>query len=522
MKKLVIIPSLVFLLVFFYMPVMYVIRLGLNFESLRDVLTNEYHLRVIGFTFIQAALSTLLTLAIGLPGAYIFARYEFPGKSILKAIMTIPFVMPSVMVALGFIVLFGKSGPLGWMNVLYSWKAIILAHAFYNFPVVVRMVSALLERVNPHYEEAAMTLGAKGLILFRKITLPLILPGILSSALLTFTFSFMSFSIPLILGGYKYTTLEVDIFTSIMVLLDFKTGSSLALLQMILSLIFIYAYLKTLDLYAKREEQKIFRRCEKPKGLALIGTLLYFLLTSLFILGPLVAVLYDSLAFNGTISLEWYRRAFSPRYNPMFGTSVPRTIVNSLFFGIITVTISLLVAIPLSYSLTKWKFRGKSLVDALATLPLASSPVILGLGYLLLFRKSSLYGSWILVGIAHSIVAYPFVLRAVSSSLVKIRENLFEAALTLGAKEFIAFFKVELPLALRGIIVGAIFAFAISIAELATTYMLAKPEYTTLTLAIYKFISSRQFGPASALATILMIISGISFILIEKTGEEVW
>ncbi|AMM54847.1 ABC transporter permease [Pyrococcus kukulkanii] len=515
-------PAFAFLLIFFYLPLLSVIGLGFDPRAIIQILSDSYHKRIISFTFAQALASTLLTLAIGLPGAYVFGKYDFPGKRILKAIMTIPFVMPSVMVALGFILLFGKGGPFGGLDILYSWKAIVLAHAFYNFPIVVRMVSALIERVNPSYEEVAMTLGAKGFTLFRKVTLPLIMPGILASALLTFTFSFMSFSIPLILGGYRYATLEVDIFTSAMVMLDFKTASSLALLQILLSLAFMYLYLKALQLYAKREEQKVMRKPERITLRTALWAVPYFLLVSILILGPLIAVIYDSLFYTGSFSLEMYRRAFSQEYNPMFGTTVVRTIANSIFFGVLTVVISTLVALPLSYSLVKWRFKGKVIADALATLPLASSPVILGLGYLLIFRRTPLYGSWVVVALAHSIVAYPFVLRAVSSALVKIKENLYEAALTLGANEERAFLKVELPLASKGIIVGAIFAFAMSIAELATTYMLARPEYTTLTLAIYKFLSSRQFGPASALAVVLMAISGVSFALIERMGEEVW
>ncbi|RLF75259.1 iron ABC transporter permease, partial [Thermococci archaeon] len=117
---------------------------------------------------------------------------------------------------------------------------------------------------------------------------------------------------------------------------------------------------------------------------------------------------------------------------------------------------------------------------------------------------------------------YPFVLRAISTVLKKIKPSLKEAAMSLGANELKAFLKVELPLAFGGIVVGAIFAFAMSIAELGATYMIYKPEYTTITIAIYRFLGSRQFGPASAMSVILMMVSTIAFILIERTGEEIW
>ncbi len=532
-----ILVPLAFLLVFFYVPLVSIIKTGLwengfTLKYISAVLQNDYHRHVILFTVEQAIASTLLTLAFGLPGAYIFAKYDFPGKRLIRAILTVPFVMPGIMVALGYILLFGRDGIITGLfghdlGILYSWKGILLAHAFYNFPIVIRMVSSLWQRVNPHYEEAAMALGARGWRLFWRVTLPMISPAIFASAMLTFVFCFLSFSIPLIIGGYQYATIEVDIFTSIMTLLDFKTGSALAIIQITLSVVFMYLYLRSLDAYARREEQKVLR---KPvpftrrdwlslKGLAIA---LYSFLVFVFIVSPLLAVLYDSLRFNGHWSLEWYRRVFSAEYNPMFGATTLDAIRNSLAFGFTTVVLSLLVALPIAYALHRWNFTGKRLFDVMVMLPLASSPITLGLGYVRVFHATPLYYTFWIVAVAHTIIAYPFVLRAVSTSLKKIRPNLFEAALSLGAREWKAFLKVELPLALGGVIVGAIFAFAISIAELGATYMLAKPEYTTMTVAIYKFLGARQFGSASALSVLLMVVSMAGFLTIEGVGEEVW
>ncbi|ASJ09854.1 ABC transporter [Thermococcus sp. P6] len=537
LSKIFLLVPITFLLVFFYLPLASILKTGLwdggfTLRYLLSVLSNEYHRRVILFTISQAIGSTLLTLLLGLPGAYIFAKYDFPGKGLVKAILTVPFVMPSVMVALGFILLFGKSGILTDiigrdLGIVYSWKGILLAHAFYNFPVVVRMVSSLWQRVNPHYEEAAMSLGARGWRLFWRVTLPLISPAIFASAMLTFVFCFLSFSIPLIIGGYHYATMEVDIFTSIMVLLDFRTGAAVAIIQITLSMGFMYLYLRALDAYARREEQRVFRKpipFTRRDWLSIKGLLvgLYSLIVFIFIVSPLLAVLYDSLRFNDSWSLENYRRMLSPEYNPMFGTTTLDVVRNSLTFGAATVFLSILVALPVSYALHRWNFRGKRLFDVLIMLPLGSSAVTLGLGYIRLFHATPLYFTpWIIIA-AHTVIAYPFVLRAVSTSLKKIKPNLREAALSLGAKEWTAFLRVELPLALGGVIVGAIFAFAMSIAELGATYMLAKPEYTTMTVAIYKFLGSRQFGPASALAVLLMVVSTFAFLIIERVGEEAW
>jgi len=345
--------------------------------------------------------------------------------------------------------------------------------------------------------------------------------------MLTFVFCFLSFSIPLIIGGYRYATIEVDIFTSIMVLLDFKTGSALVIIQIALSMAFMYVYLRSLDAYAKREEQRVLQRPMKLvsrdffslKGL---GIIFYSVLVFIFIVAPLLAIVYDSLLFNGHLSLENYRRVFSTRYNPMFGVSTLGAIKNSLLFGFTTVLVSILVALPLAYLLNRWDFKGKRVLDVLAMLPLASSPVTVALGYVMVFQTTPLYYTFWIVAVAHAIIAYPFVFRSLSTGLGKIKRNLREAALTLGAGEWVAFLRVELPLALGSLIVGAIFAFAMSVAELGATYMLAKPEYTTMSLAVYKFLGARHFGSASALSVVLMAISALGFLIIERIGEEVW
>ncbi len=531
---LILLPSLVFLILFFYYPIALILKDGLSLSALHYVLSDEYYRHVILFTVEQAVGSTLLTLALGLPGAYIFAKYDFPGKRFLKALLTVPFVMPSIMVALGFIILFGQNGLITNLlgrdpGILYSWRGILLAHAFYNFPVVVRMVSSLWQRINPHYEEAAMSLGARGFTLFRKVTLPMLYPGILASAMLTFIFSFLSFSIPLIIGGYRYGTIEVAIFTEIMTLLDFRTGSALAVIQLSMSFAFMYIYLKSLELYSRTEEQRVFQRPSKLslrellslRGLAMVA---YSVLVVLFILAPLFAVLYDSLTRDGSFTLEWYRHLIDSRYNPLFASDSLHAVGYTFLFGFSTVFLSLLISLPVAYALRRWSFPGKRLFDALVMLPLGSSAIVIGLGYIRAFHKEPLMllGSPYLIVFAHTVIAYPFVLRALSAALGKIKPSLREAAMSLGANDLRSFLKVELPLAAGGLLVGAVFAFAMSLAELGATYMIYVPKYTTVTIAIYSYLGSRQFGPASAMAVVLMAVSLAGFLIIERTGEEVW
>ncbi len=524
---------LVFLAIFFYYPMFTILKLGLwngspTLSYIKDILENPYHRHVIIFTLEQAAASTALTLILGIPGAYIFAKYDFPGKRILKAFMTVPFVMPSIMVALGFLLLFGRNGLFEDIfgtnfGILYSWKAIILANTFYNFPVVLRMVSALWQRINPHYEEAARTLGARGWRLFFRVTLPLLSPAIFASAMLTFVFCYLSFAIPLILGGYRYATMEVDIFTSIVTLMDFRTGAAIAVIQMTISALLMYFYIKSLYTYSRMEEQKVLQKPEKLRpglNLTTLMTTVYSAVIFILIALPMLAVVYYSLRAGGSFTLEWYRRVLSPAYNPFFGSTVIRSIENSLLFGGLTILFSLLVALPLSYLLHRASFKGKGILDVIVMLPIASSPVTLAMGYIKAFSPTPIYMTMWIVAFAHTVIAYPFVFRSLDTSLRKIKSTIHEAALTLGAGDLKAFTLVDLPLAAGGVIVGAVFAFAMSIAELGATYMLASPRWQTMTIAIYGFLTERQLGAAAALSTMLMLIAMISFIGIEIIGEE--
>lgn len=545
---------LLFLAVFFYLPLLSILKEGLleapgqlTAKHILATIEDPYNRRVIAFTFKQAALSTLLTLILGLPGAYLVTKYDFPGKSLLKAITTVPFVLPAIIVSLGFIILFGNNGLLNrWLmqlfhlnepplRILYSLKAIILAHAFYNFPLVVRLVSAVWVGIDPKIEDAARSLGAKEFRVFWHITLPMILPGIIASLALTFIFCFMSFAVVLVLGGVKYATIEVNIYTLMTVMLDYKMGSALAIIQSLFSLSFMYFYAKVLYLGARTEKVAVEINRTRPKlfsGLRDLLTwrgmllLIYCLIVLIVIIGPLLAVLSFSVIHQQggqtVFSLKSYYTIFTLPYSPILGTTPLQSIRNSLFFGMMTVLFSLPLGVSIAFLLTKTELPLKNLFDALVMLPLGISSISLGLGYVRSFHKPPLMitGTWYAIVFAHTIIAYPFVMRAVSPILKKMKPTLVDAAMSLGATRTQAFFLIDLPLIKPGIIVGATFAFAISIGELGATYMLYRPHLTTMPISIYRFLSAHDLVGASAMGMILIVVCTLLFICIEKTGYK--
>ena len=533
-----------FLALVFYYPLGLILKSGLieggrlTLSPLLDILSDRYFLHLIWFTIEQAALSTLLSIAIGLPGAYLLTRYEFPGKRTIRSLTVVPFVLPAIAVALGFILFFGNSGYLNrWLmelfdlsgpplRLLYSLSGIVLAHAFYNAPIVMRMVSAAWEGLDPAVDEAATSLGAGRLRRFLGITLPLLAPALFSSAALVFVFTFLSFPIVLSLGGARYATIEVGIYTLIRTLLDYRLGSALILVEMALSLSFSYIYLRAEGRFAflSRGEREaptraFFRgRLTLGKGLLLV----YSLLAAVFFLGPIVSILADSLRVGGGWTLANYWELVSPRYNPFLGSSPLHTVTNSLLVGGISTLISLPVGTVVAWFAVRSRLSGRRIVEALLMAPLAVSSVAVGFAVLRGFSGPPLHlgGTLVAIALVHAVLTYPFVVRALRPVLEGLDTTLVEAARSLGASRLRAFFEVELPLIARGVLVAAVFAFALSIGEMSATIILMRPGLSTIPVAVYGLLSARQFGAASAMAVVLIAVTAFSFLVIDRLGEE--
>lgn len=549
----IIIFPLLFLSIFFFYPLISILTEGLTDEDGRFtlghiilILSEPYTLRIILFTIEQALLSTLASILLGLPGAYLLARYDFRGKSIIKAITTVPFVLPSIIVVLGFVIFFGNNGVLNRMlmgafglenpplKVLYSMKAIILAHTFYNFPICIRLVSAVWSRINPNLEKAARSLGARGGKLFANILLPQIMPGILAASALIFIFCFTSFAIILVLGGGpKYSTIEVTIYRLAKVSLDLKAGSALAIIEVLLSIFFMYVYIKLQQKVSFAEKVKLQYERKMLSSLLRshygIPVVLYLIVTFLVIIAPMLAAAGRSFVGRSdwtgqtSLTLEWYKRIFTDKGTGSLAVPYFSVIKNSLFFGLMTVLFSLPLGTMIAYISTRTKFPGRGALETLAMLPLGVSSIILGLGYIKAYQTFPLdiTGKWYAIAFAHTIIACPFVIRSTTAVFRKINPRLVQAAVSLGATPLKAFWRIELPLIKSGIIAGATFAFAISIGEINATLMLYNPELTTLPIAIYRLISSYNYFAACALGTILMVICFLVFLFIDKIGFEV-
>src|SRR4051812_20394932 len=230
---------LAFLGVFFVYPVAAIVGRGLapdwhaDLDPLGKVATDASLRHVVWFTVWQAVASTVLTLLVALPGAYVLARVEFPGRRVVRALVTVPFVLPTVVVGSAFASLLGPGGPLAALGLDQTVWAILIAHVFFNYAVVVRTVGGLWSHLDPRPEEAARMLGAGRWRAFREVTLPALRPAIAAAAAIVFLFTFTSFGVILILGGSRYSTLETEIYRQTAQLLNLPLAAALTVVQLV-------------------------------------------------------------------------------------------------------------------------------------------------------------------------------------------------------------------------------------------------------------------------------------------------
>ncbi|NHJ14821.1 MAG: iron ABC transporter permease [Candidatus Thorarchaeota archaeon] len=521
------------LIAFLVYPVAVSIGIGLSKLADADYLyILSQSVGTFNFTLLQAAVSTLLVVVIGLPGAFVLARLRFRGKSFVRAGLIIPFVLPPIVVVVGFLRVFGSYGVLDSIlmalmgssqsvaNLASGISGILLAHTFYNIPLVIMMVSASLERLNPEIEESAEILGAGRLSKLRYIIFPHIRRSLLAASILTFLFCFMSFPIVLALGEGRLMTLEVRIWYAFLSL-DFGEASLLALLQIVITVVLAVSYVQVSKTDGIEGAQTSTIRTVEfnhlvplEKGLV-VG---YFILLGFLVIGP-IASIAQAAFYNpttGTYSLAGFAALFRTGTG---GGLVP--LMNTLLYGTLATILSIFLGIPIAYMLRSHLPGLPSLASSLTLLPLGVSAITMAYGLMISIAVplGLTTNPWILIVIAQTIIGLPFTARAIESALAKIDPAIMEQAEALGASRLQRLAYLELPLMAPGILAGAVFAFAMAIGEMSATYFIALEQNTTLSVIIYLYLGVKNYIAAGAAALMLVAICFVAFLIIEKVSE---
>jgi thiamine transport system permease protein len=526
-----------FFAVFFAYPVAAIVARGLKADGawhpgrIVEVLAQSDVRHVLWFTTWQALVSTVLTLLLALPGAYVFARLSFPGKQVLRAVVTVPFVLPTVVVGTAFLALVGRGGLLDelWgVRLDTTVWAILLAHVFFNYAVVVRTVGGLWAQLDPRQEEAARMLGASRAKAWRQVTLPALTPAVAAAALMVFLFTFTSFGVVQILGGPTFSTLEVEIYRQTSEIFDLSTAAVLTLIQFL-----AVAAILALHAWTVRRRETALRLVDpsvtarRPRGAgqwALLGGVLVTVL--LLLLLPLAVLVQRSLDAPGL----GYYRALTREDGGVFLVPPIEAVGNSLSYAVAATLIAVLVGGLAAVALTR-RDAGRFVrgFDALLMLPLGVSAVTVGFGFLIALDEPplDLRSSWILVPLAQALVGVPFVVRTMLPVLRAVDTRLREAAAVLGASPWRVWREVDLPLVRRALLIAAGFAFAVSLGEFGATVFIARPDNPTLPVAVARLLGrpgDLNYGQAMALSTILMVVCAVALLVLERlrtdrTGE---
>lgn len=518
-RALLALPAVTVGLVFFAWPMASIIATGLGADPGRitSILTASSTLQAVWFTTWQAVVSTLLTLAVGLPVTWAVSRFDFPGRGLVRTLVTIPFVLPTVVVAIAFLQLAGPNGMLG-IDLAGTIWIVLAAHVFFNLAVVVRTVGGLWTHLDPALEHAAATLGATAWTRFRTITLPLLRPAIAAAAAIVFLFSFTSFGVVLLLGAPSLATIEIEIYRSAALLPNLPAAAVLALLQ-------VLGVTAGLLLYARHQERTgvgqhllpaaaTRRRPERAQWGAVAAAVVLPLVVVVLPLGAIVTRAFTT----GDGGLAAFRAlgAADPAVVDVTGS-----ITNSLRYGFIAAVLAIVIALPAAVLVASGRSRTGRWIDTLLMLPIGSSAVTLGFGFVVaLDAPIDMRSWWLLVPIAHVLVAMPFVLRATTPVLRSIAPRVRQAAAVLGAAPGRLWRTIDLPIVTPAAAGAAALAFIISLGEFGATLFIARPGGQTMTVAIFRLLGRPGGVNASAalgLSLLLIVVTATVVVLIERS-----
>jgi thiamine transport system permease protein len=513
-----------FLGLFFLYPVASIVGRGLTGEGLDRLLGlpgSSSFRSVAWFTLWQAAVSTALTVLLALPGAHLLARFRFRGRAALRALTTVPFVLPTVVVGGAFAALFDRFGlDEGTFRMRHTVWAILAAHVFFNVAVVLRTVGAYWEGLDPRIEEQARVLGAGPWRAFRSATLPRLWPAIAAASSIVFLFCTTSFGVILILGGPRRATLETEVWRHAVWRGDLASATALAVVQAA-AVVAMVVVANRLQRRRSVAEHPPGRRAVRPSPRLLAANL--GLLAGVLLL-PVLVLVERSLAVGDGYSLRHYG-ALAERVD-LLPVSALVAVRNSLLFAVVATGLAVVVGGLASLVVVHGHTWASRLFDLGLMLPLGVSAVTLGFGMLVALDEPplDLRSSRWLVPVAHALVGIPFVMRTLVPTLRRIDDRLREAAAVLGASPGRVLREVDLPIAGRAVAVGAAFSFAVSLGEFgATSFLPRQADRLTAPLALFRLLGTPGDllrGQAMALAVVLMLLTAACVLVIESRGRS--
>lgn len=524
--------------VFFVLPVGAMLHRGLwpegRFEpgAVLDVLQRPRTGRVVWFTVWTSTVATTIAVALGLPAAYVLHRLCFPGRSVIRAALLVPFVLPTVVVGLAVRELIAPAGVLGFLGLDGSAVAIVIGLVFFNVAVVIRTVGVAWESLDRRPAEAAAALGATPWQVFRTVTFPALRPAVVSAASVVFLFCATAFGVVLILGGVRYSSVETEIYLLTADLLDLPAAAALSLVQMlaVVLLLVVVGRLRAVPDPTVRRSVAPAARPQWRDAPAVVVTAATLAAVAL----PVLALVVGSFRRDGAWSLDHYR-ALSGSADGLFQVSITGALGASLRIAVDATWMSLLLGLVVAFVVTRRVRsragrRARAALDGFFMLPLGVSAVTLGFGFLIALDEPplDLRSSPLLVPIAQALVALPIVVRTLVPVLAGIDDRQRQAAASLGAGPVRTLLTVDLAVVWRPVLAAAGFAFAVSLGEFGATSFIVRPAEPTLPVVIYRLLGHPgplNHGTALAASVVLAAVTAAVILVVERLrvpGTGAW
>lgn len=497
--------------VFVLWPLVNIFSRALSWNVISRLASNTAIHQVLWFSIWQAVASTLITLLVAFPATYVLARYQFIGKRLLLALVTIPFVLPTVVVGAAFLALLPD--PLH-----RSVTAILIAHTYFNIAVVVRVVGRRWEQISPLINDAASTLGASPLTIFRTVTVPTLATAIRSAAAVIFLLCFTSYGIIRVLGGPARATLEVEIYTRAIPLGDLSGAAVLSLFQLLVLGSAMWWWIRSSRRSVSLARIQIY--ATTPSTIRQRVVVYGISIATAFVIAvPLVTVFVRSISMGTGINLDAWRLIFGGHITGV-GTRPPLAAFwTSLQYAITTATIAGVIGLAAASAIA-YGSRRIGRLEVLVMLPLATSAVTLGLGLLITFDSgiTDLRSRWIMIPIAHSLVALPVVVRTMLPVIRSIPQGVRDASATLGAPPWYMWATIDRPLMARAWTTSLAFAGAVSLGEFGASSFLTRRTSATLPTEIARLLArpgNLVQTQAYVLASLLIIFVAVSLIAVD-------
>jgi iron(III) transport system permease protein len=464
--------------------------------------------------------------------AYLLLRYEFRGRELFSYLTIIPMIMPPLVGVMGFVFIMGRAGTvnillmdyLGFtkpVNFMYGIHGVLLVETLHLFPLMTLSIVDALGKIDPSLDEAAESIGSRGLRKFWDITFPLTTPGYVSGALLVFIWTFADFATPLVVGIGDL--LASQAYLNIVQFVDrrlFKMGIVISAIMIILAILFLIVakqYVAIKD-YSSLSYSKIERK--KLSRLGSLAAIAFLTIILIFAFIPYLGIALDS--FGRGWALTPLPVKYTLQYFKRVSVETPKFILNSLLYSGISVLICIAVGVPVAWIMARTKVPGREILDSLTTLILALPGTGVGIAYMRAFRdplpfmNMSLIAMWIVIPIVLGVRRLPYAVRGTFASLQIVHKSFEEAAESVGAKKVTTFKDVTLPLIWKGVLVGALYSFILALQEASATLLLVVPGHEMMTVGIFNFYIGGSVNEAAALGFILIILGAVCLFVISK------